>query len=208
MVPQCTADECTAQKFIEKFLTYRFVMGLRADFEAIRTRLLCGSATLTMTEVLSGLLAEETCLQSMTPTHVSAPHSVLAASQRFNGSRATSFEPCKHCNKTTHRFDQCFAKYPEKLVEFRSRCAAHGRGPPKASVSAAVASVGAPQPSRVLDSGASFHVTSDHSQLASCMPVTDGASVQTADGTSCPVTYKCSLSQQQQPSLLFPSKLG
>jgi hypothetical protein len=40
MVPQCIADECTTQKFIEKFLTYRFVMGLRADFEAIRTRLL------------------------------------------------------------------------------------------------------------------------------------------------------------------------
>jgi hypothetical protein len=122
-------------------------MGLRADFEAICTRVLHGSATLTMTEVLSGLLAEETRLQSMTPTHVSAPHSVLVASQRFNGSKATSFEPCKHCNKTTHRSDQCFAKYPEKLAEFRSRRATHGRGPPKASVSAAVASVGAPQPS-------------------------------------------------------------
>jgi hypothetical protein len=47
MVPSCTADECTAYKFIEKFFTYRFVMGLRTNFEAIRTRLLHGSASLT-----------------------------------------------------------------------------------------------------------------------------------------------------------------
>jgi hypothetical protein len=65
MVPQCTADDCTTYKFIEKFFTYRFVMGLKSDFEAIRTRLLHGSVTLTMTEALSDLLAEETRLHSM-----------------------------------------------------------------------------------------------------------------------------------------------
>jgi hypothetical protein len=80
MVPQCTADDCTTYKFIEKFFTYRFVMGLKSDFEAIRTRLLHGSATLTMTEALSELLAEETRLLSMAGSHVPPPHSVLAAS--------------------------------------------------------------------------------------------------------------------------------
>ena len=45
----------------------------------------------------------------------------------------------------------------------------------------------------MLDSGASFHVTSDSSSLVSCKPVTDGACVQTADGTSCPITHKGSL---------------
>jgi hypothetical protein len=60
-----TSDGCLAYKFIEKFFTYRFVMSLRVDFEAIRTRLLHGSAILTMSEALSDLLAEETRLQSM-----------------------------------------------------------------------------------------------------------------------------------------------
>jgi hypothetical protein len=197
MVPQYTATECPSQKFIEKFFTYRFVMGLRVEFEAIRTRLLHGSANLTMAEALSDLLAEETRLLSMATSHVSAPHIVLAASQRFSGSKGTSFEPCKHCKKTTHHLDQCFTKYPEKYAEFCSRRAAYGRGPPKASVSTVVASVDAAQPSWVLDSGALFHVTSDHSQLASCMPVTYGASIQTADGTSCPITYKGSLCNSQ-----------
>jgi hypothetical protein len=169
MVPQCTTDDCTAHKFIEKFFTYRFVMDLKSDFEAIRTRLLHGSATLTMTKALSDLLAEETRLHSIVGSHVSAPHSVLAASHKRGGSRGNSLEPCKHCNKNTHCSEQCFEKYPEKLAEYRSRHAARGRGNPKGSIS-----VAAPQPSWVLDSGASFHVTSDRSQLDTCMPITDG----------------------------------
>jgi hypothetical protein len=148
LVPQCTADDCTTYKFIEKFFTYRFVMGLKPDFEAIRTRLLHGSATLTMTEALSDLLAEETRLQSMAESHVPAPHSVLAASHKRGGSRGSSLEPCKHCNKNTHRSEQCFEKYLEKLAEYRSRHAAQGRGNPKDFVSVAAASSGAaPQPS-------------------------------------------------------------
>ena len=65
MVPQCTASQnCTALSFIEQFLTYRFVMGVRAEFDSIRTRLLHTSSTLTMAKALSDLLAEETRLQA------------------------------------------------------------------------------------------------------------------------------------------------
>jgi hypothetical protein len=128
MVPQCTTDEYPAYKFIEKFFTHRFVMGLGADFEAIRTCLLHGSATLTMSEALSDLLAEETRLQSMTASHNSVPHSVLAASQRYSGSRGPSSEPCQHCKKTTYRSENCFEKFLAKLADFRARQAACGRG--------------------------------------------------------------------------------
>jgi len=89
------------------------------------------------------------------------------------------------------------AKHPEKLAEFRARRAARGRGTssiPRGSGSvgtvsvAASSTVSAPS-SWVLDCGASFHVTSDQSQLVACKPVTDGASIQTADGTSCHITH-------------------
>jgi hypothetical protein len=63
MVPACTADPCPAHKFIEKFFTYRFVMGVRAEFDSLRARLLQGSDTLTMAKALSDLLAEETRLK-------------------------------------------------------------------------------------------------------------------------------------------------
>ncbi|GJN00164.1 hypothetical protein PR202_ga17575 [Eleusine coracana subsp. coracana] len=62
MVPRCTAAECTTQTFIEKFFTYRFVMGVRPEFESIRSRLLHGSA-LTMAQTLSDLITEETRLR-------------------------------------------------------------------------------------------------------------------------------------------------
>jgi hypothetical protein len=80
MVPQCTTDECPTYKFIEKNLHIQICYGSQADFDAIRTRLLHDSATLTMLEALSDMLAEETRIQSMTTPHDSVPHSVLATS--------------------------------------------------------------------------------------------------------------------------------
>jgi hypothetical protein len=195
MVPQCTANNCPSYKFIEKFFTYRLVMGLRADFEAIRTRLLHGSTTLTMSQALSDLLAEETRLQSMTDSHDSVPHSVLAASQRYSGSRGSSSEPCEHCKKTSHRLENCFEKISVKLADFHAHRAACGCGTgstPRGSVAGATSLATASSSSWVLDSRASFHVTSDHSKLASSKPVPNGDSVQTADGTLCHITHESS----------------
>ena len=94
MVPQCTAgDGCSALSFIERFLTYRFVMGVRDEFDSLRTRLLHSASDLTMAKALSELLAEETRLRSLSSSSVSHPHSVLAASHRFSAPKATSSDP-------------------------------------------------------------------------------------------------------------------
>ena len=119
--------------------------------------------------------------------------------------------------KFTHISDNCFSKHPEKLAEYRARRAARasrgsGTGPSsKESVSVAAASPAiAPSSSWVLDSGASFHVTSDKSPLASSTPVIDGTSVQTADGTSCPITHQGSLcnSSFSVPDVSFVPQLS
>ena len=66
MVPQCTAgDGCSAHSFIERFLTYRFVMRVRDEFDSLCTRLLHSASDLTMAKALSELLAEETRLRSL-----------------------------------------------------------------------------------------------------------------------------------------------
>jgi hypothetical protein len=178
MVPACTTVPCPTHKFIEKFFTYRFVMSVRPEFDSLRARLLHSSDTLTMAHALSELLAEETRLKSMSSITGVSSHSVLATSQK---SRNTSFQPCEHCKKTTHRSENCFAKFPEKLADFCVRRATRGRGigaSPRGSVGvAATSSAGALSSSWVLDSGVSFHVTSDQSQLASTTPVTEGTSV-------------------------------
>jgi hypothetical protein len=99
------------------------------------------------------------------------------------------------CGKTGHTPDNCFLHHPEKLAEFRARRAARTtRGRGTVSTPMSVAAAGSSSLSWVLDSGASFHVTSDQSQLVACKPVDDGASIQTADGTSCPITHQSSLS--------------
>ena len=61
------------------------------------------------------------------------------------------------------------------------------------TVSIVAASQNFASQSWILDSGASFHVTSDKSKLVACKPVTNATSVHTADGTSCHVTHQGSL---------------
>lgn len=196
MVPKCEAgcSGCCAKKdkFIEKFLIYQFCHGLQPDFESIRKQLLNAPTTPSISDVLSALIAEETRLRSLSPS-VSVPHSVLAASHKTNTVKDNSFAPCAHCKKTTHRSENCFVRYPKKLAAYRSRHATRGRGAgstPIGSVSVAAASPVSAPSSWVLDSGASFHVSSDQSQLVACKPIADGASIQTADGTSCPITHQ------------------
>ena len=106
------------------------------------------------------------------------------------------------------------------MAEYR---AAHGRGTSRATRGrgttsttrgfvfvAAACPIGAAQLSGVLDSGASFHVTSDGSQLVSCKLVNDDAYIQTADGTCCHITHQGSLSSSNfsVPNVSFVPQLS
>jgi hypothetical protein len=114
MVSQCSAAKCITQQFIEKFFTYRFVMGVRPEFESICSWLLHGSV-LTMAHALSDLLTKDTQLWTMSTSHMTLPHNVLGAYRSGSKSNDNS---CVHCQKTNHHSDDCFIKYPEKLAAF------------------------------------------------------------------------------------------
>jgi hypothetical protein len=62
MVPYCIVAPCPAHKFIENFFTYKFVMGVRREFDSLRPRLLHSSDTRTMAQALSALLAKRLAL--------------------------------------------------------------------------------------------------------------------------------------------------
>jgi hypothetical protein len=62
MVLACATNPCPAHQFIEKFFTFRFVIGVRAEYDSIHAWLLHGSDNLTIAKALSDLLAEETRL--------------------------------------------------------------------------------------------------------------------------------------------------
>ncbi|RLM87458.1 uncharacterized protein C2845_PM04G15860 [Panicum miliaceum] len=162
MIGDCTTDNCPAHQFIEKFFIYRFVMGVREEFDSIRKRLLHDSSDLTMARALPDLLAEETRLRSMSAPPMSVSHTVLATSQRYMAPpKDTSSKPYEYCGKTNHSSENYFSRHPEKLADFRARRAA-----------------------RAARGRASFRVISDQSQLVASKLVADGASIQTTDGSS------------------------
>ena len=119
-------DGCSKKtKFIEKFLMYQFVMGLRSEFEPVRVQLLNTSPTPSISDVLASLTAEEARLRSLSPAPpVIAPYSVLAAAEKASTFAGGPSTPCEHCKKTNHRSENCFSKYPEKLADYRARRAA------------------------------------------------------------------------------------
>ena len=65
MIDECPTGNCPAHKFLHRFLAYRFVMGVREEFDSLRRQLLHGESDLTMAQALSALLAKETRLHSM-----------------------------------------------------------------------------------------------------------------------------------------------
>jgi hypothetical protein len=57
-------------------------MGVKPEFDSIRTQLLHNSSTPTMDQALAALLVEEKRLQSLSSfSPVTTPHNLLAASQ-------------------------------------------------------------------------------------------------------------------------------
>ena len=71
------------------------------------------------------------------------------------------------------------------------------------TVSIAAASQNIASQSWIMDSGASFHVTSNKSKLVACKPVTNATSIHTIDGTSCHVTHQGSLHSPHFIYLMF-----
>jgi hypothetical protein len=118
-----------------------------------------------------------------------------------------------HCKKTTHWSENCFENFPAKLADLRVCCAARScgiRSAPRGSVATATSPAVASSYSWVFYLGASFHMTSDQSKLPSSKPISDGDSVQTANGTLCHITHECSLRNSHfiVPNIFFVPELS
>jgi hypothetical protein len=132
-------------------------MGVRLEFESIRSRLL-HSSTLTIAHALSDLFTKETRLRSMSISHMTLPHNVWAA--YHGGSNPMITLQILVCTVRRLIIDvDCFIKYLEKLAAFHACRVAHGCGPPLPSgVSMAVvivspAASSLPQPPSTSASG-------------------------------------------------------
>jgi len=142
--------------------------------------------------------------------------------ERYQQKRAK----CHHCGRQNHPVERCFKKYPHLLRESRAKRAVsqccNAAAPPIApfsvmppnpisaapqsspflssymtSGSPVSASASGVSPPWVLDSGASFHMTSDKSQLVLCQAIPNCQHIQTADGSTCTVTHHGNLATSQ-----------
>src|SRR6266540_1125715 len=95
----CTAKE----KHDEHMLMFRFVMGLRQEFELYRSQLLGRVPLPTLDEALGALIADETRLRSLAAFHTTplTYSGVLASQQRGNvrGPSPSRGVICSHCKK-------------------------------------------------------------------------------------------------------------
>ena len=89
MVPAYATNPCPAHRFIEKFFTYRFVMGVQVEYDSLYAQLLHSSDILTMAKALSDLLAEETHLKALSSATSSSTHSVLSTAQKSYVARSS-----------------------------------------------------------------------------------------------------------------------
>jgi hypothetical protein len=146
-----------------------------------------------MAKVLSKLFVEETRLKALSSTTGFSSQSVLAAARKSYVARSYSSVPCEHC-KNTHRSENCLLNFqrswPISVHDGRLVVVAQVQ---HLEVQLLLHLLHQLQPRHrlgLLTQGASFHVTSNQSQLVTSTPVTENASVQTADYTLCHITHK------------------
>jgi hypothetical protein len=117
----CAASWAARDKYEQQNTMFDFVMGLRPEFEPLRVQLLGRPTLPTLSEAVSALIAEETCLCTLAAPSIVPQHSVLAAPPHqyaLPDSSLASREvpPCKHCGKNNHSEEHCFKKHPHLFV--------------------------------------------------------------------------------------------
>jgi hypothetical protein len=197
----CAISWTSRNKYDQENTMFDFVMGRRYGFEPIHVQLLGRPTLPTLSEALSALIAEETCLRTIAANSPLSQHSVLAVPPLCIQAAALAKTPCSHCGRTNHPDVRCFKKYPHLLAEMKAKRATSQHGTaasssnsiqtaaplhkessnssiPSAPFSGYMSANSLSSTSHsgttcwVLDSGA-FHMTSNSSHSDSCHPITD-----------------------------------
>jgi hypothetical protein len=198
----CAISWTSKDKYDQENTMFDFVMGRRSDFKPIHVQLLGRPTLPTLSEALSALIAEETRLRTIAANSPLSQHSVLTIPPLSIQATALAKTPCGHYGRTNHPDVRCFKKYPHLLAEMKAKRATSRHGTvasssnsiqttaplrkessnssiPFAPFSGYMSANSLSSTSHsgttcwVLDSRASFHMTSNFSHSNSCHPITD-----------------------------------
>ncbi|GFS30713.1 hypothetical protein Acr_00g0013520 [Actinidia rufa] len=122
-----TTEGGIAARRIDRQHTYQFLMGLKPEFEALRTQIINTTPMLSIFEAFAMLDGDERrhrLLQLPPPpvmeSTIPDQMALAASGSRFSGGRFSSGRaPCSFCGGVTHGRDRCFKLHPELCETFK-----------------------------------------------------------------------------------------
>ncbi|XP_057467808.1 uncharacterized protein LOC130757154 isoform X1 [Actinidia eriantha] len=141
------SDGAVESKRLDRRHTYQFLMGLKSDFETLRTQILNTSPLPSLYEafaIVDGDERRRRLLPSLSESPITVPD------QRAFAASSGTHLYCQHCRKPGHLIDRCFILHPELKQQFSrprgggrggGRSGGRGRGTPRTGAIAEVESI-------------------------------------------------------------------
>ncbi|GFZ01780.1 Cytochrome b-c1 complex, subunit 8 protein [Actinidia rufa] len=141
------SDGAVESKRLDRRHTYQFLMGLKSDFETLRTQILNTSPLPSLYEAFAIVDGDER-RRRLLPSLSESP--IIVPDQRAFAASSGTHLYCQHCRKPGHLIDRCFMLHPELKQQFPrprgggrggGRSGGRGRGTPRTGAIAEVESI-------------------------------------------------------------------
>ncbi|GFZ18609.1 hypothetical protein Acr_27g0003480 [Actinidia rufa] len=144
------SDGAVESKCLDRRHTYQFLMGLKSEFEALRTQILNTSPLPSLYEAFAIVDGDE-LRRRLLPSPSLPESSPIVPDQRAFAATSGSHLYCQHCHKIGHLIDRCWALHPELKQQFfrprgGGRSGGRGRGTPRTGAIAEVEPIPAALP--------------------------------------------------------------
>ncbi|GFZ19458.1 hypothetical protein Acr_28g0001630 [Actinidia rufa] len=120
------SDGAVESKRLDRRHTYQFLMGLKSEFETLRTQILNTSPLPSLYEAFAIVDGDERRRRILPSLSLPESSSIVPDQRAFAAASGTHLY-CQHCRKPGHLIDRCWVLHPELKQQF-SRPRGGGRG--------------------------------------------------------------------------------
>ncbi|GFY86650.1 hypothetical protein Acr_05g0002890 [Actinidia rufa] len=120
------SDGAVESKRLDRRHTYQFLMGLKSEFETLRTQILNTSPLPSLYEAFAIVDGDERRHRILPSLSLPESSSIVPDQRAFAAASGTHLY-CQHCRKPGHLIDRCWVLHPELKQQF-SRPRGGGRG--------------------------------------------------------------------------------
>ncbi|GFY90228.1 hypothetical protein Acr_07g0004250 [Actinidia rufa] len=122
------SDGAVESKRLDRRHTYQFLMGLKSEFETLRTQILNTSPLPSLYEAFAIVDGDERRRRILPSLSLPESSSIVPDQRAFAAASGTHLY-CQHCRKPGHLIDRCWVLHPELKQQFsRPRGGGRGRG--------------------------------------------------------------------------------